>query len=179
MGVSKNNGTPKSSILIGFSIINHPFWGYHHFWKHPYIIGANCIENAEKIIPVICGQYMWVFLECGPKRISVIHVQSISFSFLFRISFNSIIYSIQNNESRGVSRSRTIHCFSRKDLHPTFTFFAGSSLQFSLLEISGNTQGTETQGIQGVANIHSKNTKKNMGTCEGFGFPYFLHIKSG
>ena len=27
MGVSKNNGTPKSSILIGFSIINHPFGG--------------------------------------------------------------------------------------------------------------------------------------------------------
>ena len=27
MGVSKNSGTPKSSILIGFSIVNHPFWG--------------------------------------------------------------------------------------------------------------------------------------------------------
>ena len=27
MDVSKNRGTPKSSILIGFSIINHPFWG--------------------------------------------------------------------------------------------------------------------------------------------------------
>ena len=26
MGVSKNRGTPKSSILIGSSIINHPFW---------------------------------------------------------------------------------------------------------------------------------------------------------
>ena len=26
-GVSKSRGTPKSSILIGFSIINHPFWG--------------------------------------------------------------------------------------------------------------------------------------------------------
>ena len=25
--VSKNRGTPKSSILIGFSLINHPFWG--------------------------------------------------------------------------------------------------------------------------------------------------------
>ncbi len=36
MGVSKNRGTPKSSILIGFSIINNPFWGYHYFWKHPY-----------------------------------------------------------------------------------------------------------------------------------------------
>ena len=27
MGVSKNRGTPKSSILIGYSLINHPFWG--------------------------------------------------------------------------------------------------------------------------------------------------------
>jgi len=27
MDVSKNSGTPKSSILIGFSIINHPFGG--------------------------------------------------------------------------------------------------------------------------------------------------------
>ena len=27
MDVSKNKGTPKSSILIGFSTINHPFWG--------------------------------------------------------------------------------------------------------------------------------------------------------
>ena len=27
MAVSKNNGTPKSSILIGLFIINHPFWG--------------------------------------------------------------------------------------------------------------------------------------------------------
>ena len=35
MGVSKNNGTPKSSILIGFSIINHPFWVFSaiHFEK--------------------------------------------------------------------------------------------------------------------------------------------------
>ena len=27
MGVSENGGTPKSSILIGISIINRPFWG--------------------------------------------------------------------------------------------------------------------------------------------------------
>ena len=31
MDVSENNGTPKSSIFIGFSIINH-----HYVWKHPY-----------------------------------------------------------------------------------------------------------------------------------------------
>ena len=27
MDVSENSGTPKSSIIIGFSIINHPFLG--------------------------------------------------------------------------------------------------------------------------------------------------------
>ena len=27
MDVSENSGTPKSLILIGFSHINHPFWG--------------------------------------------------------------------------------------------------------------------------------------------------------
>ena len=27
MGVSLFGGTPKSSTLIGFSIVNHPFWG--------------------------------------------------------------------------------------------------------------------------------------------------------
>ena len=28
---------PKASILIEFSIINHPFWGVYHpyFWKQP------------------------------------------------------------------------------------------------------------------------------------------------
>ena len=48
MGVSKNNGTPKSSILIGFSIINHPFWGTPIFGNtHRYIVHSD--KN------VICG----------------------------------------------------------------------------------------------------------------------------
>ena len=40
MEVSWNGGTPKSSILIGCSIINHPFWGTPHDYgnhhMHPY-----------------------------------------------------------------------------------------------------------------------------------------------
>ena len=36
MGVSKNSGTSQLSILIGFSIINHPFWDTMIFGKHPY-----------------------------------------------------------------------------------------------------------------------------------------------
>ena len=35
MDVSENNATPKSSILIGFSIINHPFWGTPIFGNTP------------------------------------------------------------------------------------------------------------------------------------------------
>ena len=41
MGVSKNRGgPPKSSILIGFSIINHPFWG-------------TCIFGNTHVFPIV------------------------------------------------------------------------------------------------------------------------------
>ena len=51
MGVSKNNGTPKSSILIGFSIINHPFWGTPIFGNtHTWIfqVCKICAFSPEK-----------------------------------------------------------------------------------------------------------------------------------
>ena len=42
MDVSENSGTPKSSILIGLSIINHPFWGTAIFGNtHIYIYMMN------------------------------------------------------------------------------------------------------------------------------------------
>ena len=44
MGVSKNDGTPKSSILIGFSIIHYPFWGTPIFGNiHIYMYIYICI----------------------------------------------------------------------------------------------------------------------------------------
>jgi len=49
MGVSKNNGTPKSSILIGFSIFNHPFWGcFPIFWSSTQIITSGRLEILVK-----------------------------------------------------------------------------------------------------------------------------------
>ena len=39
IGVSKNRGTPKSSILIGFSLINHPFWGTPIFGNTQMFLG--------------------------------------------------------------------------------------------------------------------------------------------
>ena len=35
LDVSENRGTPKSSISIGFSIINHSILGCPYFWKPP------------------------------------------------------------------------------------------------------------------------------------------------
>ena len=48
MAVSIKNGTPKSSILTGFSIINHPFWGTPIFgnnYSYPY-------NTAEKHLAI-------------------------------------------------------------------------------------------------------------------------------
>ena len=57
MGVSKNSGTPKSSILMGFSIINHPFWGTS-------IFGTTQIETMRYSGPVehfrFVGSHWWV-----------------------------------------------------------------------------------------------------------------------
>ena len=57
LGVSKNNGTPKSSILIGFSIINHPFWGTPifgntHLFQGGYILVVFNIGNLKNMMLV-------------------------------------------------------------------------------------------------------------------------------
>ena len=48
MDVSENRGTPKSSILIGFSIINHPFWGTPIF-GNPRIVSLFPIVSVFKV----------------------------------------------------------------------------------------------------------------------------------
>ena len=53
MGVSINRGTPKSSILIGFSIINPPFWGTTNLWKPPYHDVAWIKPEKMQSLPVM------------------------------------------------------------------------------------------------------------------------------
>ena len=56
MGVSKNSGTPKSSTLIGFSIINHPFWGTPIFGNiHIYL------EKNSSLYKQLLGMFRMVF----------------------------------------------------------------------------------------------------------------------
>ena len=54
LDVSKNSGTPKSSISIGFSIINHPFWGtpiletpiFYEWWCFVCFFSRNISANV-------------------------------------------------------------------------------------------------------------------------------------
>ena len=48
MGVSENGGTPKSSSLIGFSIIKHPFWGTPIFGNTHIDTCAKEIERVDR-----------------------------------------------------------------------------------------------------------------------------------
>ena len=45
MDVSKNRDTPKSSILIGFSIVNHPFWDAT-IWIFRIVVDFSVTENS-------------------------------------------------------------------------------------------------------------------------------------
>ena len=45
MGFAENRGTPKSSILIGLSIINHPFWGIPIF-GNTHMHGTLCYPRS-------------------------------------------------------------------------------------------------------------------------------------
>ena len=60
VGVSKNNGTPKSSILIGFCIINHLFWGTTIFgniqvWNHHPDF---CCDDSTAFHPSVFFNYL-------------------------------------------------------------------------------------------------------------------------
>ena len=68
MDVSENSGTPKSSILTGFSIINHPFWGTPIFGNthipthelHKWFFGCDMLIRRQ-LPPFIAG----VCSRCG------------------------------------------------------------------------------------------------------------------
>ena len=50
LDVSKNSGTPKASISIGFSIINHPFWGTPDTGGPEWTIGIHGVVDWTSCI---------------------------------------------------------------------------------------------------------------------------------
>ena len=68
MGVSENNGTPKSSILVGFSIINHPFWGapifgntYIYIYIQPKMFGIVLKNANRKTVDIHQANHFFLF----------------------------------------------------------------------------------------------------------------------
>ena len=56
MDVSENSGTPKSSILIGFSIIfTIHFEGTTIFWKHLNVYGKYTMDPTKNWINILCS----------------------------------------------------------------------------------------------------------------------------
>ena len=54
MGVSKNRGgPPKSWISIGFSIINHPFWGPTPIFGNTHMVSVS--QHSDNMPPVFFG----------------------------------------------------------------------------------------------------------------------------
>ena len=61
MGVSKDNGIPKSFLLTWFSIINHPFWGTFIFgltpiccWFDVLVCFSCCRDSRDSLIRWTC-----------------------------------------------------------------------------------------------------------------------------
>ena len=58
LDVSKNNGIPKSSILIGFSIINHPFLDTPMFGNTHFVLLKGILE--DKLVSSVA------YMSCHP-----------------------------------------------------------------------------------------------------------------
>ena len=98
MGVSENRGTPKSSILIGISIINHPFWGttifgntqiiqihtkwtkfFGEWWRRFVFVNLGDALHREYLLPL----EGWTDLEC----FSIMNQQPAGINFCCRSTF--------------------------------------------------------------------------------------------
>ena len=70
VGVSKNRGTPKSSISIGISIINHPFWG-------PTLIFGNTNVTEVQSHGLQNGAVLSVFDQHPTERLGLVEMVGI------------------------------------------------------------------------------------------------------
>ena len=66
MGISKNSDTLKSSILIGFSIINHSFWGTPIFGNTHVVVIVFHISGQIRSRPHTTWDPKWWFSKGNP-----------------------------------------------------------------------------------------------------------------
>ena len=92
MGISKNRSTPKSSLLLGFSTINHPFSGIPIFGNtHIYIYTSHILS----VVPALTQSLRTMqqkFINVGHWRLFQIFEELIILTFMFQMSNVQMAY---------------------------------------------------------------------------------------
>ena len=91
LGGSKDNGTPKSSILMVFSIINHPFWGIPifgntHIWHRivfAYINSTHVIRISGMIGMIVGCSTSPTSTHTQPKEYHCIYIYICVFIYVY------------------------------------------------------------------------------------------------
>ena len=136
MGVSKNRGTPKSSILTGFSLINHPFWVttifgnthvYTRWWFRMFFIFIPILGVSWSILTNIFQigwnhhlvyTYTWIclfkviFTNCTRAIITILHHhfgRIHIFGSLFPVRIMAVPSQIQSDGRAGESTNRIVN----------------------------------------------------------------------
>ena len=86
LGVSENSGTPKSSILTGFSIRNHPFWGTPILGNTHLTTVKVCIPNSS-FSPKSGLRFFWPWAKNGWELKRLVVGKS---------TWNATCYTLQN-----------------------------------------------------------------------------------
>ena len=78
MVISKNSGTPKSSILIGFSIVFTIHFGvFPYFWRDPYDFRTSFLIYFEAFQPV---ESEWRYMICDNDLSAFLVISSLCLS---------------------------------------------------------------------------------------------------
>ncbi len=103
--VSKNSGTPKSSILIGFSLINHPFWGTPifgntHFVSEFFLFSKMWMKMLGNFDSHHCQPcFRGILLEGQNSEM----MECFHSCRIFCDAFGSMLHSAMQKESGGIS----------------------------------------------------------------------------
>ena len=82
LDVSENNGIPKSSTLIGFSIIHHPFWGTPNFLE-------TSILRLLSHLPILGVVVDWRHLKNGAPNGNLPQTRGWKLSHLFETTLET------------------------------------------------------------------------------------------
>ena len=94
--VSWNRATPKSSILLGFSIIKHLFWGYPHWWKLPFVVWTRRLAKCQRI--VLQEMEAWRVMACRTGKVENVEAS------------RSPIHWVDGTTHSTMERKRSVDC---------------------------------------------------------------------